>query len=282
MPPPGLLLEALRGALPSALAAAFVCAAVPRLGGRRSAPVASALALLVGFGTGNAICGAVPLWPDGVSWHWLPWAALAGCAAELLARLTRVPVLVGWLLRAGVALAASRLLVPDYARAEAGWLPAAFAAAVLGGWAILKPLARRSPAGLPLALALAALGGSVVLIHAHTARLCEAALVLAAVLAGLALVGGVKRADAGGAVAGVAVLLPGLLLAGQTDTFSDVALASFALIGLAPLALAPALLVPPTRAGGWRFALLLVALTAVPAGVAVALAVRAESLDYLG
>jgi hypothetical protein len=72
------------------------------------------------------------------------------------------------------------------------------------------------------------------------------------------------------------VFLPGLMVAGKTQTSGEVPLASFVLIGLAPLLLALPLLplvgrLPPRVLRGLRAGLVLAAV-----GVAVVLALQAE------
>ena len=231
---------------------------------------ASALALAAGLAAGNLFRGALPLIPEQAAWHWLPLTALAALAAGLLARLPHVPWFVGWPVRLAAVAFAAWMLVPNEFRAQAWWHLGAFAAGVLALWALLETVAERTPGGtVPLSLALAFLGGAVVILHGYSARLADIGLIAAAGLTGIALVAWWGQADVRGAMPGVAVLLPGLLLAGMWETadLTKVPRRSFVLIAVAPLAWALTLLPPRLR---------LPALLLVPVAYAVYLAMRAE------
>jgi hypothetical protein len=153
---------------------------------------------------------------------------------------------------------------------------------VLGLWATLEGLARRGPGGWSALLPAVAFGAAaVVLLHAHTAKLTDVATLAGASLAGLAAGAWQRQSDAGGMAPGVAVLLPGVLLVGQQGTVSETLPASaFAVAALAPLAASVLLLPGASRLTGWRRAAAGVLLVLVPAGMAVALAVTNESLDF--
>ena len=73
-------------------------------------------------------------------------------------------------------------------------------------------------------------------------------------------------------------MLPGLMLVGHQDTFSEVPIASFATIALAPLTLAP-LLLPNVRRSHWGLPLSVGLLLAMLA-LGIGLAMRAESLSF--
>jgi hypothetical protein len=141
---------------------------------------------------------------------------------------------------------------------------------------LLETVCERRPGGeTAFKLAVVSLGGAVVLLQAHSGSLSDAASVVAASLLGVALVMWWRQSDAGGAMPGIAVLVPGLMVAGRTQTFSEVPPISFALIGLAPLLLGIPLL--PTAARWPRAARVLRAVLVLTAlGVAVGLAMWAE------
>jgi hypothetical protein len=101
-----------------------------------------------------------------------------------------------------------------------------------------------------------------------------------AALLGPALVAWVWPGDTGGAFAAVVVFLPGLLLTGQQETFSEVPLTSFLLAGLAPLALVPMLLPFLARCQRWARWLLGLILPLIPATLAVVLAMQAVTLEF--
>ena len=170
-------------------------------------------------------------------------ALIMKVAGRLLAR----PI-VGWLLRGSGELLAAWCLVPADLGVEKPWAYVAFAGLVLGNWVVLEFAAGRPPGGtVPGSLALVALGAAVVLIHAHSARFTDAATLLAAGLGGCALIAWWFRIDTGGVMAAVAVFLPGILLAGYTETYSEVPWTSFALVAAAPLLLTPTLVGPLSR-----------------------------------
>jgi hypothetical protein len=292
-PPAPLVLEALQLALlPAALAAAAVFAVILLAGGNRWSVPGAALALAAGLVAGNWYQPALPWLPEGLPWSpgvprwpWLLWLGLAALAVGVLIRLPQVPILIRWLAMAAAAGFAAWLLVPpdllpEDLRDKAAWPVAAFAAVVFVEWALLEHLCERSPGGgIPLGLALTFFAAATVLIYAHTARLTDVATFLGASLFGIA-VAARQQADAGAVAPGVAVLLPGLLLAGQYTTFSEVPLTSFLLVALAPLALLPTLLPPFRRWEGIRLRVLQITLILAPLVVAVVLTMRAESLEF--
>ena len=110
----------------------------------------------------------------------------------------------------------------------------------------------------------------------------NASIVVAAALSGIALVAWAGRADAGGAVPAAAVMLPGLLLMGQQETFSDVPWYAFALLALAPLLLAEVLPLSDwqtSRPQRIRFLLMMLVLL-IPLVAALLLAHLASPLDF--
>lgn len=290
LPPTDLILDTAKFAvLPPAVLAAGGFVILRFAGGARISAIASALALAAAVGVGFTQREVVPRdaatgwpeWPDQAGWPWLTWAALAALVAGLLARLPRLPQALVWLLRAGAANLAAGMLVSADLRAAAWWAVPAFAALVLAEWALLEELARRpSGGGVPLGLSFTCLAATAVIIHAHSARLADGATVLAAALGGLAIAAWLFQADAGGAMPAVAVLLPGLLLNGQTETFSEVPWVCFVLVALAPMVLAPTLLPYLNRWPALRLRLLQLGLLMIPLIVAVALAMQAEALEF--
>jgi hypothetical protein len=211
--------------------------------------------------------------------YWLPWLVALALLIGVLAR--PLPFWLAPLPRGAVCALAAWLLVPPALREARWWAVPAFGAAAWGAWELLDHRARRNPGGwLPLGLALVAFTAGAVLVHAHSARLMDLAVVLGAALAGLALEAALQRADVGGAAGGVALALPGLMLVGQQETFSQVPVAGFLLPALAPLALAVLFAPPFNRLSGRAQALVGVALLLLPALVGFALAARVESVDF--
>lgn len=200
------------GALRETLLAATVAAPLALLSGRGRRPWAMALALGAGFLTTQIVATGWPRVPPVASGDRLALVAAAATAAGTLASGGS-----GWLLVAGVAVAAPAFLVRS---AETKFL--AFGAGTLLPVVVVERCARQRPgAALPIALAIVMAGaGSSLALHARAALYGQ---LLGALAAGL------------GAVAAVALLRPGTTLARG---------------GLAvPMVLLPAILVL-----GWRYA----------------------------
>lgn len=158
-----------------------------------------------------------------------------------------------------------------------------FAVSALNGEALRRIGIRSCGNRAPLALIIPwGAAAAAVLIHAHSARFCDLAVLLTATLAGSGLMAVRWKLDVAALFAGPAIFFPALMLGGAANTFSEVPLASFILIALAPCALW-SLRGPPMRHWSGR-ALAIAALVAVlvPCAVAVALAMRVESLDFGG
>lgn len=290
MPPIQEVFDALRFAvLPASVAALAVYWLVARLAPKRGGPVAGALAVVAGFAAGNhfretlsyplddlrqGFVGAL-LHTEGANtvdgWDWLPWLALLALLVGLATR--PLPRLVAWAVWLAVAGVAARLLVPPDLSIL---VPVAFAATVTLSWILLTHVARQHPAGwLPFALSVLCVLASLVLLHAHSARLGDVAMLLSSCFLGIAVPAWRRKATAEGAIPAVAVALPGLLLVGQQNTFSEVPLTSFLLPAIAPLGLA--LLLIPAISRRWPVLVGLLALL-LPGLIAVALAARVESL----
>jgi hypothetical protein len=100
-------------------------------------------------------------------------------------------------------------------------------------------------------------------------------------LLGIGLTAVFCKVNSGGIAPGIAVLLPGLLLGTQKETVSDVPLASFIVAALAPIAMGLTLLPPFSRISSNRWRAILISLIAlIPVAIALALAMRAETLDF--
>jgi len=265
--------------LPAAGASGAVFYALVRWRGPGVAPAASAVALAAGFLIGNHLRGAVGLREDSVDLHRLLRAALAALCLGVVARWRRTPSAAGWAMRLAGAALATRVI---HGLIDDSPVPAwQLAALLIVGWAVCEA-ACREPAGGngAWALSMAAVAAAVVLLHAHTARLAEAAVLLSAALFGLGVVASCKGIDAGGAVPGGVVVLAGLLTVGQGSTYSDVPPRCFLLAGVPPLALAPTMLPWVRRLAGPRLGILRLALVAVPCAAAVAWAMRVESVGW--
>ena len=124
------------------------------------------------------------------------------------------------------------------------------------------------------------LAAATVLIHAHSARFCDLAVLQTATLAGIGLIAALRRLDVAALFASPAVFFPALMLGGTANTFSEVPAVSFILVALAPCALWTLRLPPMRRWSGRALAIAAIVAVLVPCAVAVALAMRAETLDF--
>jgi hypothetical protein len=214
----------------------------------------------------------------GPAFEWLPWVLLAALLVSAIAHFPGVATAVGWTLRGAVAANAGWLLMPAGLREQYFWSPLVLGAVILAEWAVLEQLPWRGM--MPLAAALAAVAASGLLIYAGSLRFNQAALILAGSLLGIGLAALAMRAPASAASAGVAVMLPGLLLQGGFENTTAVPSASFYLIALAPLVLALSLLPAWQRRQKQGLWLVQLVLFLLPLGIAIGLAVQNESLNY--
>lgn len=213
--------------------------------------------------------------------YWLPWLAALALVIEGLSLLPATPPAAGWVARTLASVLAGRLLSPADMRLELPWAPWALAAAVLAGWTLVSTLQRRwedGTIGTALGLCFALSAG--VLLHAHSARLTDLALIVGAALLGPALVCWKWPGNSSPALAAAVLVLPGLMLNAQYETFSEVPYACFLLAGLATLGLAPLTIPVLARQQGWRRWLPGLGLPLALAVAALVLARQAESLPF--
>jgi hypothetical protein len=284
---------------PAAGAALAVFAIVLLALGRRAGLAAGAVAMVAGLGVANYFRNVFPWWPEPRAelpppgWHWVPLLFLLAQFDGLLARTPTVPVWGGWRLRLGIGFLAALLLVPNDLhknwpllvengpfpfRAQV-WPILAFTLVVALGWAGSQAVARTMSRGVVgFGLAFALFGAGFVLVHAHTARMADILSIAGAALFAVAVVAAIANVDVGGAVPGVAVLLPAILLVGATETFSEVPWYAFVLAGCPPLTIGLLAVPPMTRLAGFWKGILFWILCLGPTVAAVTLAVWKESL----
>jgi hypothetical protein len=228
------------------------------------------------------------------AWHWLPKASLILLLVGLLSRWMglaflnqrpdqprwRISLLV-WAPRTSAVVVVCGWLVSDRVARESAWLQFALPLIMLLIWLTCDGLARAREGGeIALALAFCLLALSGVLIYSHTAQLMELAVIAAAALFGIAAAVNVARVDCSGAIPAAVVFLPGLAVAGQTTTISNVPSASFWLAAVAPLFLAPFLLPALARRTPWWMRILRLAIVLLPLITAIVLAAWDEKLAY--
>jgi hypothetical protein len=305
LPPARLVLDSIQQTtLPAAGGAALVLALF-LVFGRWAGALGSAAAVIAGFCWANYTfttlswdeTGRVLPWKlEGThspAWHGLPRAAVVLIVVGLVSRWLGLLVaryqpehrwwgsrLLTWAPRAAGVAVVSGWLVPSQF-VESLWVWPALATAMLLSWVALDGLARDG-AGGEVAVCLAAVffAAGVVLIHAHSARFMDIAVILGCSMAGVAVVAGAAKADTSGAIpAGVGVL-PGLMLSGRAVLDSNVPLASFWLVGLTPLVLLPFLHPAVARQNRWLILISPALLIFIPLAIAVLLAAQNEQLAF--
>jgi hypothetical protein len=267
---------------PAAVVALAVLALDLMCFGKKAAAAGAAWGMLAAFGLANYYRQSLPWWPDRrsdgtlIAWKWLFLLYVLflhdGAVLGADARSWRV-----WVRRVVLAGLAAWLLVPHELR-DQSWPVAVFAAMVLLGWAGSEAVTRQSPGGMvALGLSFALLGAGFVMAHAHSASLADALSIPGAALFGIALVAFAARVDVSGAVPGVALLLPAVLLVGKNQTFSEVPWSAFIVGALPPITVGLLAVPPMSRLTRWRWPLFW-ALCLGPTVAAVTLAMRAETL----
>lgn len=274
------------GILPALGVAALLMAAIALLFRGKQPALAAALALIAGAGLGYWLRDTLRLTNDDSDWNRLPWAALGALWVGRVARFPELQPSAGWILRAATSIAIAWLVMPLPTRTEFTWLAPAFAATVLGLWALLERLSAEPPDGsVPFCVALAFVAAGAVLLHAGIGRSMEACIMLAAALTGIAIASWCCNADPGGAMPAVAVLLPGMLLMGQRESaVEELAWYIYVLPAFAPFLLAEMLPTSQWQTIRLRLArfLLMLILILIPLATALYLAEAAAPLDFEG
>ncbi len=170
------------------------------------------------------------------AWHWLPRLAIAGAGIGMFADGVPRAIRVG--LRVGVAAFAGWSLVPDYAAfadSQLAWMGAVAVAIVLA-WAVLERAATTAePRGFALVLGIWIIGAALLMERCAIVKFAQLAGVVAASTAPVLLLLRGPAAFAG-AVAPLAVLVPGLVMSGRFETHAAVPELSFVCILAVPFA----------------------------------------------
>ncbi|MFO0865901.1 MAG: hypothetical protein U0744_14835 [Gemmataceae bacterium] len=171
--------------------------------------------------------------PPPAARYWLPWSVSVATLVGLAVRWPTIPPDLAAIFRTGVSAAVAYMLTPRGLREEHAWLWPTLAGVFAVGWQTLDRLGNSAAGGwLPaLASMLFVIGGMVVL-HAHSARITDAALIAAGAWFGLAMVAWFTKSDASAAAPLLAIGLPSLMLNAFHDTYSEVPGTAFALVGL--------------------------------------------------
>ena len=145
--------------------------------------------------------------------YWLPWLAGLAMLVDLLTRLVAVSPGSVWAIRSAMAIFAGRLLTSADLRADVPWASWALGLSILIEWAVLHSLSTQWKDGtVPAALSLCFAAAGIIILHAHSARLTDMALFFSVALFAMAMISWRWPVDAGAALSGAAVFLPGLLL----------------------------------------------------------------------
>lgn len=278
LPPRDLVIDAsLNCMIPALVAAVVVLAATLVEGGKRAGIAGSAFAWLAALVSANAFRSLVPLKPGNSTLDWLIWSAIGATLAGLFIR--GVSPKLGWLIRIAVAGAAAWLLVPTELRGLVVWLAPAFGGLILlGSWASERLATRQPGAAVPLAWTIMLGGAACILIHAHSARLMEVASVGMMACLGILAVSSICQTDVGGFSPAAAVLLPGVLLCGLHETYSELPWKAYACVAGAPMMLLPFALLKPSS--NRLRAILMLVFVSLPVAAGCYLAMRAETISY--
>jgi hypothetical protein len=248
--------------------------------------IGAALALGCGLAAGNYFHELLPWWSLEFGWPSLFPATLAAIAGGIIAALTSSESkwYLGLALRLIVVAGCAWWLTPVSAPPSLSrhWLFILLFVGSALNWETFRLHASRHlgrgallTLGIPWGAAAAA-----VLIHAHSARFCDLAVLMSATLAGIGLIAAIRNLELAPIFAGPAVFFPALMLNGAESTYSDVPVASFILVALAPCALWGASLPPMRSQSGRALAVTATIAILIPCAFAIALAMRAESLDF--
>jgi|GEM_PF-3515791 len=284
MPPWELVVDLLlQLVLPAAVASCIVLVLVARFCSPRWWDLGVAAAAFAGLTAGNwqtVPLPYLPLWND-TGWPWLLPLAIALLASSGLtsALAWPRPASIGICTLAGAAVSAC-FLVPGELRAVPWWM-LGFGSLAFVNVAMLERMAQRFPGPLtPLVWAVTLFGGAAgVLLYSHSARLSNGATLFASALLGMAAVTYFKPLPLRAVGLAVGAFLPGLMISGYSDTFSEVPWQSFALAAAAPLSLGLLLLPAVHRLANWQQVAAAFLLPLIPNAIAVALAIAAEGWE---
>lgn len=247
--------------------------------------IGAALALAGGLALGNFTRGLLPWWSLEAGWPSLLPATLVALGGGVGVALVAGRSIAGpkaLVLRMIAAAGCAWWLTPTTPpSSRLGWFLLLFVGSVFHWEAFrcvaLPSLRERAVVALSIPWGMSA---ATVLIYAASARFFDVAVLLTSTLAGVGIIAAWRKLDAAVLLAVPTIFLPALMLAGAMNTFSEVPVVSFILVALAPCALWTLRL--PPLAGGSERARALAALAAItiPCAIAIALAMRAESLNF--
>jgi hypothetical protein len=224
---------------------------------------------------------AFPWLPDGKWWHFGGWAIAAGFLVELIAQ--SIPSRpIGFLLRGLTAGVIAHFLVPVAWQSEARWWVPAAATWLAVAWSIAAELAHRQPGGaMAFAASFFAGGAGIVLLHATSLGFSDVASGLSVSLFVAAIFAWIIRSSTSAAAAAAIVPVLTLIWLNRPLVDSQVPITCHRIFACTPILLGVLLLprlnrILGTRTGG----LAIIALTLIPVGIAVAIAVTTAPMNF--
>jgi hypothetical protein len=223
---------------------------------------------------------------------WLPRAALVLIVVGLLSRWLGllssrylperrwwIANLLVWLPRIIAVVLVSGWVVSDQSAKAYPNLRYTILLAMLSIWVVLDGVARARVGGEVAAyLAMIFFAAGVVLLHGHSAKYMEIAVVIGSAMFGIAVVATLLKADVSGAIPAGVAFLPGLVLGGKPSLETEVPDVSFLLVSLAPLALGPFLIPALSRKNGWLVRAIRFVLVLAPLVAAVVIAAQHDQI----
>ncbi len=235
LPPMPMVLEALRETVGPPFAVGVVVLFLSRLVfGKKSIPFAALVGFVAAFAVGNLTSQFnSDWWPSTARASWLPWLAIAGAVAGLVARRWVLAGAALW--AAAAAMAVVRILAKEYHTAPTWAVPAFVLLPAAVGFGLMKLDAKRPGFAVPFLMGCALMSAGTVAIHAHSKSLLDAATLGGMCLFGFAVVAAFGGLETGSVLPGTAILLTGTAFASFHETFAEIPTAAFVLPAAAPL-----------------------------------------------
>jgi len=268
---------------------AAIVMAISALGIRseRQRVTAASIALMAAMLVGNWLRDLVPLLEFDTGWRSLVWVTLAAALSEAIMvnafRGTTPSRWISCIIIVSAILFSAAITPWDFAIAplhikvarpgECGLL----ALIIVLDWTTFNFLCQQKYGDFVASCVATLWGGfaAAVLVLAHSARFADLAILLSCIVSGIGTVCMLTRQRPNHFFAGPSVLIPGLMLVGALDTYSNVPLASFALVAVSPGFLA---LLHWKKLAAWSETHIktLLLISSIPGLIAVGLAIRAE------
>jgi hypothetical protein len=280
LPPTSMVLDALRETAGPPFAVGVAVLVVSRIAlGKPSMPIAAVVGFIAALAVGNYTSNLnSDWWPGASRVSWLPWLAIFGAVAGLVARRWALAGASLW--AAVAALAIVRILTKDYHTSPIWAVPVFVLLPAAIGFGLMKLDSKRPGFPAPFLLGCALLAAGAVAIHAHSKSLLDIATLGGMALIGIGIVAVFTKTETGAVLPGAAILLSGTAFAAYHETFSEIPAAAFVLPAASPLLALVGLVPVVDRLGPKRRALIVMLPALVAMAVGVVLAMRAEPLRF--